>query len=144
MSKGNKFTEADIVRLQGKGLSVNDPVIDTKLKKAFGLSTKKNYSNKEKDHLEWVLKGMKLEYKKEFKFNEFRKFRFDFCIPDKMIAIEYEGIYSDKSRHTTVGGFANDIIKYNIATVNGWRVLRYCADNYMNIVIDLETLINHG
>lgn len=140
----NRFSEADLLKLQLKGMKVNDPVIDQKLKKAFGISnlkTKKTYSGKEKDHIEWVLIGLKLDYKKEFKFHDTRKFRFDYCIPDQLIAIEYEGIYGDKSGHTNVKGYTSDSTKYNLACVNGWRVLRYTADNYMNVGLDLEKLI---
>lgn len=37
MAGANRFTESDILRLQQKGLKVNDPIIDQKLKKAFGI-----------------------------------------------------------------------------------------------------------
>lgn len=138
----NQFTEADLLKLQQRGMKVNDPVIDQKLKKAFGIKKQtRTYSGKEKDHIEWVLIGMKLEYKKEFRFHDTRKFRFDYCIPEDKIAIEYEGIYGDKSGHTNVKGYTSDSTKYNLACVNGWRVLRYTADNYMNIGTDLEKLL---
>ena len=58
-----------------------------------------------------------------------------------MIAIEYEGIYSKKSRHTTQEGYNRDTQKYNLATTNGWRVLRYTADNYKNLETDLLKML---
>ncbi len=143
MAKSNRFTESDLLRLQQKGLTLNDPIIDTKLKKAFGLPTKKVYSGKEKDHIEFVLIGLKLKYEKEHKFLENRKFRIDYAIFDKKcIAIEYEGIYSDKSGHTSMSGYTNNCSKYNLLALNGWIVLRYTAGNYMNVGGDLKTLLD--
>ncbi len=138
-----KFTESDIVKLQQRGLKVNDPVIEKKLNDAFGLpkKQKRNYSGKEKNHIEAVLIALKLDYKKEYRFNDKRKFKFDFCLPTQKIGIEYEGLHSDKSRHTQINGYSNDVIKYNLALIDGWRVLRYTANNYMNILTDLETLL---
>lgn len=76
----------------------------------------------------------------EFKFHPTRKWRFDFAIVEKKIAIEYEGIFSARSRHTSITGFTNDCEKYNEAVKLGWRVLRYTAENYSNIICDLKLL----
>jgi very-short-patch-repair endonuclease len=65
----------------------------------------------------------------EFKFHPTRKWRFDMAIPSLMIAIEYEGVYGIKSRHTTMSGYTGDCEKYNEAVVLGWRVLRFTAKN---------------
>lgn len=87
----------------------------------------------------WVLHKEKLipDYVEELKFHPKRRFRFDWAIPDLKIAIEYEGLMSKKSRHTTITGFTNDTIKYNEAVKLGWRVLRYTALNYKNLYGDL-------
>ena len=61
----------------------------------------------------------------EYKFHDKRKWRFDFAIPDRKIALEYEGIASSKSRHTTLKGYSNDCIKYNEASKLGWKVYRF-------------------
>lgn len=37
MSKSQPFTDADLFKLQQRGMNVHDPVIDQKLKKAFGI-----------------------------------------------------------------------------------------------------------
>ncbi len=85
---------------------------------------------------------LEIKYKSEYKFSETRKFRFDWAIIDKKIAVEYEGIYNAaKSRHTTVGGYTTDSTKYNLAVIEGWKVLRYTAKNYTNIYDDLEKLL---
>jgi len=77
----------------------------------------------------------------EFKFHPTRKWKFDLAIPSHNIAIEYEGINSAKSRHTTITGYTGDCEKYNAAVMNGWRVLRYTAMNIKNSITDLEKLI---
>lgn len=144
MAKNNQFTEADLLKLQQKGLIVNDPIIDQKLKKAFGMPksvAKKKYSNKEKDHIELVLIALKIGYIKEYQFIKERKFRFDWAITYKKIAIEYNGIMSEKSRHTSIIGYSNDMSKINLATINGWRVLQYTPLNYMNFGNDIEKLL---
>jgi very-short-patch-repair endonuclease len=63
--------------------------------------------------------------KTEFKFLETRKFRFDFCWPDKMLALEVEGGVWTAGRHTRGSGFVKDMEKYNLATCEGWRILRF-------------------
>lgn len=70
-----------------------------------------------------------------------REWRFDFCIPAFKIAIEYEGIISEKSRHTTINGFTGDANKYNRAQELGWKVLRFTAINYKNLLTTLNQCI---
>lgn len=79
---------------------------------------------------------------REFRFHPVRKWRFDFSLPDKLIACEYEGIHSEKSRHTTVTGYQGDIEKYNQATALGWRVLRFSAKTYKTVIKELDKLVN--
>jgi hypothetical protein len=76
----------------------------------------------------------------EFQFLTNRKFRFDYSVPVIKLAIEYEGIYSQKSRHTTKEGYSKDAEKYTAAAVNGWKVLRYTASTYKNLTKDLEEI----
>lgn len=96
---------------------------------------------KYKLHIISVLKKSGLEFEEEYKFDEVRKFRFDWAIEDYRIAIEYEGIFSEKSGHTTISGYTKDITKYNLATKLGWQILRYTAENYLEIENDLKLLI---
>jgi len=88
-----------------------------------------------------VLQNLKTDYTTEFKFSKSRKFRSDIAIPNHKIAIEYEGIFSLKSRHTTLKGYTMDTEKYNLATTEGWKVLRYTALNYKNLENDIKQLI---
>lgn len=71
-----------------------------------------------------------------------RRWRFDMAIPELKIAVEYEGINSKKSRHTSAVGYTGDTEKYNAAVVNGWRVLRYTALNIDNAWKDIQILMS--
>lgn len=82
-------------------------------------------------------KNMKIQVKEEHLFAEGRKFRFDYAIPELMVAVEYEGVMSGKARHTTIGGYSKDCEKYNLAAANGWKLLRYTALNYSQVTTDL-------
>lgn len=82
-----------------------------------------------------------IEFQKEYRFSKKRKFRFDFAIKDHKIGIEYDGLNSNKSGHTTLTGFTSDTEKINLAISDGWRVLRYTVLNYHNVLNDLEKLI---
>lgn len=84
----------------------------------------------------------KLELKKEFMFHPERKWRFDWCFPELKLAVEYEGLMSEKSRHTTISGFTSDTEKYNAAQQLGWKVMRYTAKNYKSILSDLKTIVD--
>lgn len=75
-----------------------------------------------------ALKAFRLET--EFRFHPTRKWAFDFCYPEKMIAVEVEGIVRDgKSRHQMHDGFQEDCAKYNEAAVLGYRVLRVTKEH---------------
>lgn len=87
--------------------------------------------------LEEFAREHNLELTPEHRFHETRKWRFDWCFTEIKLAIEYEGIFSKKSRHTTVKGYSGDIDKYNAAQSDGWKVLRYTASNYHNLTLDL-------
>lgn len=57
-----------------------------------------------------------------------RQWRFDFAYLPGKLAIEIEGIThfgNRRSRHQTAKGYQGDCEKYNAATLQGWRVLRY-------------------
>lgn len=63
----------------------------------------------------------------EYKGIEGRKFRFDCANPTLKIAVEIEGAVwmGNKGGHTSGIGYEKDMTKYNLATLEGWRVLRY-------------------
>lgn len=97
--------------------------------------------SKAKSEIEMALKLFGKPYETEFTFHPERKWRFDFAIPSMKVGIEYEGLMSEKSRHTTIKGFTGDAEKYNAAALLGWKVLRYTALNYTNLSKDLNKII---
>lgn len=130
---------SDIERLQSRGIKVEGINPSPKmLQKTVKLPKKEPVGL---SHIKEVLWLLKIDFETEYRFHEARKFRFDVCIKDKLVAIEYEGLHSAKSGHTTIDGFNSNIEKYNLATVNGWRLLRYTANNYMNFYNDLKILM---
>lgn len=103
----------------------------------------RNKSSKAKDYIELNLQywanEKKLDLVSEFKFNENRKYRFDWAIPDLKLAIEFEGgIFQKKSGHNTATHYTKDANKYNLAQSDGWKILRFTALNYKNLIIELN------
>src|SRR5260363_228791 len=64
---------------------------------------------------------------REYCFDADRRWKFDFAWPNWKIAVECEGGIWTQGRHTRALGFEADCSKYNAATVQGWRVLRFTA-----------------
>lgn len=61
---------------------------------------------------------------REFSFAKPRRWRFDFCWPDRMVALECEGGEWSAGRHNRGGGFNADCEKYSEAAIRGWKVIR--------------------
>ena len=136
------WSENDLKNLKLKGLKVDDNKIN-ETKKPKIVIVKRSL---EKDTIHAILDMLKLtnqieDYVLELQFDEVRKFRFDWAIPSLMIAIEFEGIMSEKSRHTTKTGYSKDTEKYNLAAISGWIVLRYTVLTYGNLERDLLKII---
>lgn len=85
----------------------------------------------------WSLKSG-ISVVRELKFHPRRLWCFDFAIPDRMIALEYEGIFSEKSGHTTHKGYTKDVEKYKEAAALGWTVLRFTAKDYRTVIEKIE------
>lgn len=69
------------------------------------------------------------QWESEHKGIEGRKFRFDCANPDKKIAIEIEGgIWMSKGAHNTGIAMCKDMEKYNLAVLDGWKILRYTPE----------------
>jgi len=71
------------------------------------------------------LKGDGIAFEREYKFHPARKWKFDFALPDKKLAIEVEGGTWIGGSHNRGERYEQDCEKYNAAAVMGWRVLRY-------------------
>jgi very-short-patch-repair endonuclease len=87
-----------------------------------------------------LLKANKIKFEQEYRFHPVRKFRMDFALVDRKVCIEYEGI-SGRSRHTSITGYSRDCEKYNLATVMGWKILRYTMLNKQNVIEDLKEIL---
>jgi len=61
----------------------------------------------------------------EYQFHPVRKWRFDFCLIDKRVAIEIHGGTRKQGRHNRAEGFARDREKMNAAQLLGWRVFEF-------------------
>lgn len=61
----------------------------------------------------------------EYRFAPPRRFRADFAYLDARILVEVEGATYANGRHNRGGGYESDCIKYNLAALLGWRVLRF-------------------
>jgi hypothetical protein len=90
--------------------------------------------------IEQHLKYADIQFVCEYQFAPYRKFRFDLAIPDLKIGIEYEGVISEKSGHTTIKGFTKDCQKYNLAVSLGWSVYRYTALNINELQILIKAI----
>ena len=57
-----------------------------------------------------------------------RKWRFDFAWIEQKVAAEVEGGIHNRGRHVRAEGYEDDCEKYNLAVLQGWRILRFTAD----------------
>lgn len=88
--------------------------------------------------------------RREYKFHDGRRWRFDFAWPDHMIAIEVEGGIWKNGRHNRGSGFEKDAEKYNWAVLGGWRVIRVTKsmldkvslENYMALLFQLDRTVD--
>ena len=71
---------------------------------------------------------------REYRFHANRKWRFDFCWKEKLVACEVEGgiwMQTDTGRskgHAHPKRFENDCEKYNEAALYGWLLIRVTPD----------------
>lgn len=70
--------------------------------------------------------------KREYRFCQTRRWRFDLAYPHLGLGIEVDGgvhtmATSDQGRHTRGSGFEKDCAKLNAAAMLGWRVLRFTS-----------------
>lgn len=85
-------------------------------------------------------KGLVLE--EEYRFDKIRKWRFDFAVPDLMIAVEFNGgVYDRNGSHTSIEKIKKDNEKLNAASVQGWKVLRFTAVDYKDLLTELNKIV---
>lgn len=69
-------------------------------------------------------RALRIDVEREYRFHPQRKWRFDFAVPAKKLAIEIEGGLYSGGRHTRGAGFEADLEKYAAAQLLGWTVYR--------------------
>ena len=83
----------------------------------------------------WIARGGE-QLSHEVRFHPKRRWRFDFALPERMIAFEIEGGHWAGGRHTRGSGFAKDCEKYLEAALAGWTVVRLTAEQINTETID--------
>lgn len=81
-----------------------------------------------------------IEFEREYRFHPERKWRFDFAMPEAMLAVEIEGGVFVRGRHTRGAAFVGDCEKYNAAVLLGWRVLRFVPDKHVDTGLAIEAV----
>ncbi len=72
-----------------------------------------------------------------------RRFRADFYVPKYLLLIEVNGGQWNLGRHNRGGiGYENDMIKINLANINGFKVLQYTYEMLQRgeLIKDLDYL----
>ena len=88
-----------------------------------------------KDELLIIMKQVfgTAEVKTEHRFHPKRMWRFDYAVPSRKIAVEYQGHgkmgggSKHVGGHASVKGLSSDAEKFNSAEILGWRVILFTA-----------------
>ncbi len=88
---------------------------------------KRAIQTKWEDRFRTILKGLGAPpWREHYRFHPVRRYEFDFAWPEYKIAFEIEGAIWMKGGggHSHPLGIERDIEKYNLAAMNGWRIIR--------------------
>ena len=77
-----------------------------------------------------------IKFVRQFQPFKDRCFKCDFFLPDYNVVIEIEGGQWINGRHQRGTGYKNDIEKYNMITLAGYKILRLTTDHFMRISKD--------
>jgi very-short-patch-repair endonuclease len=138
------LTKKELQKLQADGKIRSFSSLDLRVtSKGAPVKKLKKKRSKGLDYLSWNIphwcKIKELKMEQEYHFNPEREWRFDFAIPDIKVAVEFEGgIFIKNSGHNTAKHYTKDAEKYNSAAILGWRVLRFTALDYKNLIPDLN------
>lgn len=67
----------------------------------------------------------------EYRFHPVRKWRFDYAIPERHLAIEIDGGVWSYGRHNRASGYMKDMEKFNAAAELGWTVMKFTPQQKM-------------
>jgi very-short-patch-repair endonuclease len=77
-----------------------------------------------------------IKFVRQFRPFKERRFSCDFLLSDYNVIIEIEGGQWINGRHQRGTGYKNDIEKYNMITLAGYKILRLTTDHFMRISKD--------
>ena len=77
------------------------------------------------DLLAFQLRAAGIEFEREYFYARPRKFRADFSFPEARLLAEIQGGVHSRRAHGSITGVLADIERLNIATLAGWRLLRF-------------------
>lgn len=81
--------------------------------------------SKGEESLALMLRAYGVTFEREYRWLEGRRFRSDFAVPEKRLLIEVQGGHWVNGRHNRGAGYEQDLVRQNLAQVNGWRMLQY-------------------
>lgn len=137
------WTIRDIEQLKADG-KIRDFTRPPAPAKTGGRKVAKHYPkrSKEKDWIGWNLLAWCSErglvHEEEYRFDAVRKWRLDYAIKEIMVGLEYNGVFSEKSRHLTAVGHTGDTNKLNAAQAQGWRIIQLTPLNYKELINELN------
>lgn len=159
------WNEQRVKQLKDEGKIIDFKIIGCKNAEKYSADVPKNMLKKRSKEKAKIASDLTLYCREnhlllipEFDFHPYRKWRFDWAVfrgvtleqvkkqrlwqpANQIAAIEYEGIFSEKSGHTTIAGYTKDVEKYNQANALGWKLIRLTAKDYKTVLQQLKYFI---
>jgi hypothetical protein len=141
MTNSRKITANDVLRIALANPDVSVPTLPnepkTPARKDLDAEMRKNFAATFEAN--WRLCGGP-ELETEHYFNPDSNHRNDYLHRPTMTLIELEGGVYTKGRHVRPVGFVEDCVKYNLATMMGYRLIRiptgFATPHYLRQIID--------
>lgn len=105
--------------------------------------------------IESIFTSLKIFFIKEFQFHPTRQWRADYFLPNLKLLIELEGgVFGFGKKHSIMGGhnrgkgYIQNLEKYNAATIEGYKLLRYAnveieKTKGQNVIDDLKKYLEN-
>ena len=75
------------------------------------------------------LRAYKIEFEREYRFHNKRRWRFDFYIPSKNLLVECQGGVWINGGHNRGKGYTDNVEKMNEAVLMGYKVMWFTGDH---------------